>query len=186
MKPVSVAAFGKLYPSFTAMPEEAQQQAVAALNLVPAPCGECEPRTIAQCIEQKQDTHCPVLKKLARRAFRLAGDGKASDMIKVAVNYPDQWFAGLGDGNPVTIHLFQDNESRFAADVHEIQVQLSDIFGEKLVFVVHDDLSEDVSLIGVRARPTWFVNGHRFRGVQSVNALGRFVAYELADKPWDD
>ena len=34
----------------------------------------------------------------------------------------------------------------------------------------------------VRSRPTWFINGHRFRGAQSTTILKRFIEFELADE----
>ena len=68
------------------------------------------------------------------------------------------------------------------SELHRIRARLLEIFGADVEVVTHDDLDEESDRLGVRSRPTWFVNGHRFRGVQSVDGLARFVSYELADE----
>jgi hypothetical protein len=123
------------------------------------------------------------LDTLFERAFGMAKDGANADAIKVAVNYPDFWVEGLGSGVPVNIHLYRDQGGRFAAQTQGVEQGLKKIFNEKLLWTIHEADQVADPALGVRAYPTWFINGHRFRGVQSVNSLARFVEYETGVQP---
>jgi hypothetical protein len=114
--------------------------------------------------------------------MRLAKQDASVDTVKVAVNYPDFWIDGIGEGQAVQIHLFDDADGRFHAETKRVEEGLQNIFGQAIEWTIHG--REDVSAApwGVRSYPTWFINGHRFRGVQSVNSLARFVSHEVADK----
>lgn len=180
-KPTSVVALKQRLPRLEELKDSEMQAVVASLNLVPSPCSMCQGRTAAHCLVDLGWTECRVLGKLADRAIRLAKEGQGVEQIKIAVNYPDQWFPGMGEGTPVQIHLYRDLEGSFARQTEEIRTRVVEIFGEQVEIVTHDDPEEPVGHLDIRSRPTWFVNGHRFRGVQSVNGIARFVSYELTD-----
>ena len=62
---------------------------------------------------------------------------------------------------------------------------LSDLkrkFPEGVAFVVFDEEQPTPEALGVRSRPTWFINGHRFRGAQTAGLLARFIALEVQDQ----
>ena len=122
-----------------------------------------------------------MVNKIAARARRLAEQGMPTDELKVALNYPDLWFADMGEGTPVTVHLYRDEDGPFAKDTRGTQQVLSERFGVRLVWTVHNAGSTPAEELGVRSRPTWFINGHRFRGSQSAQTLGRFINFELLD-----
>ena len=105
------------------------------------------------------------------------------DSIKVSVNYPDFWVEGLGSGSPVEVHLFRDTAGRFESETAAVENGLRSIFGERLKWTIREATEVVDPKLGVRSYPTWFVNGHRFRGVQSVNGLARFVEYESMGTP---
>lgn len=179
-KPVGLDALKKRFPSWSEMPEKALTSAGSAVNLVPGPCVDCGDLPLAHCaIEHPQG--CPVIAKIARRAQRLAERGMPTDELKVAINYPDLWFPELGEGLPVTVHLYRDAEGPFASKTREAQSVLTERFGAQLNWVVHEADVPPPEALGVRSRPTWFINGHRFRGAQSGRTLGRFINFELLD-----
>jgi hypothetical protein len=179
-RPVGLAGILERWPAFGALDLKKQQVVAGALNLVPAPCDACEFRTIAHCATAEPAIECGVLDALFERALRMANQDASVDTVKVAVNYPDFWIAGIGEGLPVQIHLFDDTDGRFHAETKRVKQGLQDIFGQAIEWTVHG--TEDVSAAswGVRSYPTWFINGHRFRGVQSVNGLARFVSHEVS------
>ena len=181
-KPVGIEEIGSRLFAINGLPVEGQRAAVAALNLVPSPCVVCDGMTLAECLVEVGVANCPVLDKLTKRAVRMAKNNASTDLIKVEINYPDLWFPRVGSGKPVTVHLYRDADGRFAEDVNHIRSRLLDIFGADVRVVTHEEVDEESRRLGVRSRPTWFVNGHRFRGVQSVDGLARFVAFELADE----
>ena len=181
--PVGVEALSSRLFSVQELQLDQQRAVVGALNLVPAPCAVCDGKTMAECLVDVGIAQCLVLDKLTKRAVRMAKNGVSTDYIKVEINYPDLWLPRLGTGKPVTIHLYRANKGPFADDVNHIHTRLVEIFGADVQIFLHEDLDEEAARLGVRSRPTWFVNGHRFRGVQSVDGLARFVSYELADEP---
>ena len=154
--------------------------AAAGLNLVPGPCPECEGLPVAHCATQQPDV-CPVVGKIAERAKRLAEQGMPAKELKVAINYPDLWFPDMGEGTPVNINLYRDEDGAFAVETRDAQRILSERFGPRLVWTVHSADAVAPEPIGVRSRPTWFINGHRFRGAQTARTLGRFINFELLD-----
>jgi hypothetical protein len=180
--PVGLAPISVRWPAFIELDLEKQQVVAGALNLVPAPCDVCQFRTIAHCATAEPAIECGVLDTLFQRAVRMAKQGASVDTVKVAVNYPDFWIDGIGDGLTVQIHLFDDANGRFHAETKRVEEGLQNIFGQAIEWTIHG--TEDVSATpwGVRSYPTWFINGHRFRGVQSVNSLARFVSHEVADR----
>ena len=180
-KPTAVDLLTLRLPALQQLQQSEMEAVVASLNLVPSPCSMCPNRTVAHCLVDLGWTECRVLGKLANRAIRLAKDGQGVDQIKIAANYPDTWFLGMGEGKPVQIHLYRDLDGSFARQTEEIRSRIVEIFGDQVSIITHDDKQENVERLGIRSRPAWFVNGHRFRGVQSVNGIARFVSYELAD-----
>ena len=180
-KPTSSKALRRRLPALDLLTQPQMQAVVAALNLVPSPCSMCDTKTAAHCLVDLGLTECGVLTKLSDRAIRLAKEGRDADHIKVAINYPDLWFSEMGRGVPVQIHLYRDLDGRFAVETEAIRAGVLDIFGDQIQIVTHDDLKENVGRLDVRSRPTWFVNGHRFRGLQSINSIARFVSRELDD-----
>ena len=179
-KPIGLAALKTRFPTWRDMAEGPLEAAAAAMNLVPGPCSECDGLPLAHCATQ-QPNKCPVVEKIAQRARSLAEQGMPSEELKVAINYPDLWFPDLGEGLPVTIHLYRDEEGPFAEETRDTQRLLSERFGPRLVWTVHNADSNPPTSLGVRSRPTWFINGHRFRGAQTARTLGRFINFELLD-----
>ena len=59
--------------------------------------------------------------------------------------------------------------------------QMKEKFGDKVRWEVFGKDIEAPERLAVRSRPTWFVNGHRFRGAQSERILARFIALEFMD-----
>ncbi len=182
-KPVSIASIGARWPAFRSLSTPEQQSVAGALNLVPAPCEACEFRTIAHCATAEPAISCAVLDKLYIRAQKLAQEGASVDIVKVAVNYPDFWISGIGEGVPVQVHLFHDEEGRFRTQTEAVEKGLIEAFGKDIEWTKHPKTEPAPEEWDVRSYPTWFINGHRFRGVQSVNSLARFVSYEVSGRP---
>jgi len=179
-KPIGLIALKDRFPAWQNMDVGTLTAAAAAVNLVPGPCSECDGLPLAHCATAKP-TECTVIDKIAARAQRLAEQGMPSDELKVALNYPDLWFPEMGDGIPVNVHLYRDEEGAFSAETRDAQDILSERFGARLAWTVHNADSVPLESIGVRSRPTWFINGHRFRGAQNARTLGRFINFELLD-----
>lgn len=179
-RPIGLTALKERFPAWNDMQEGPLKAAAAAVNLVPGPCAECDDLPLAHCATQ-QPLRCEVVEKIARRAQRLAEKGMPSEELKVAINYPDFWFAGMGEGTPVHIHLYRDENGAFSAETSEAQQLLSKRYGAGLTWTVHNADATSAENLGVRSRPTWFINGHRFRGAQTARTLGRFVNFEILD-----
>jgi hypothetical protein len=179
-KPIGLAALKERFPTWKGMADGPLAAAAAGLNLVPGPCPECEGLPLAHCATQQPDV-CPVVEKIAERAKRLAEQGMPSEELKVAINYPDLWFPDMGEGTPVKIQLYRDEDGAFAVETRDAERLLVERFGAQLVWTVHDADAVAPEPIGVRSRPTWFINGHRFRGAQTPRTLGRFINFELLD-----
>ena len=113
--PIGVEKFSQRYPQLSGLKLSIQQRVVAAANVVPGPCEDCEGRRLAHCMIDKGNA-CLVADRLIGRALLMAKAGADTDQIKAAINYPDHWLAGLGQGEPVTIHLWHDDDGAFASE----------------------------------------------------------------------
>jgi len=181
LKPVPPDRIVQRFQSLRLESKETQLAVVSALNLVAGPCEICDEKPLAHCAVEHGHA-CIVVDRLVDRAIGLAKSGMPVDQLKVAINYPDIWFPGMGEGVPVHMHLFTSDDTPFVEDIVQIQTEISDRFGDEVTWTVHRNDAQRQADLGVRAVPTWFVNGHRFRGLQSARTLGRFVAYELTVK----
>ncbi len=177
-KPIAVAELLKRYPKLKVETVEVHQSVAAAANVVPGPCEACDGLPLAHCVTQ-ESVECPVGDGLIERATRLARSGMDSERLKVAINYPDFWFPDLGEGTPVTVHLWTDGAGLFKAETDAAKRDLEERFGEKVKWVVHAADESAPPHLGVRSRPTWFINGHRLRGAQSARTIGRLIQFEL-------
>lgn len=180
LKPIPVSRLQAIVPALSDRPTSVQQTVVAAINLVPGPCDSCDGAPLAHCLVNAS-AECSVALALVQRAMVLADSGKTGDEVKVAVNYPDLWFPDLGSGVPVTVTLWQDQSGPFGEMTETVRRDISARFGSKVNWSVYDTDIVAPAHLDVRARPTWFVNGHRFRGMQSAETIGRFIGFELIE-----
>lgn len=176
-KPIGVDALLRRFERLQGAAVEHHTAVAAALNVVMGPCEICDGKPLAHCAIDHPSS-CPVVNDLAARAVGLAERGIPAEQIKVAINYPDRWFPKMGRGVPVTIHLWRDAEGSFQAETQETQSALEARFGDSIQWVVHEADAQPPNNLDVRSRPTWFINGHRFRGAHSATSLGRFVQFE--------
>ena len=58
-------------------------------------------------------SECSVLNKMFDRAANLANTGRGTREVKESINYPDVWFAGMGEGKPPRITVYQDESGPF-------------------------------------------------------------------------
>jgi hypothetical protein len=180
-KPISIARLSAFWPALSTLKPRQQRAVTGAVNLTPSPCGSCGDLPIAHCIEREMLGSCTAVDKLLKRAIRMVKAGRDGGQIKAALNYPDIWVPGLGEGTPVQLHLYRDAEGPFHVETSANLEALSAQFGDQIALTIREaDVVPDPS-IGVRSRPTWFINGHRFRGAQTSVTLARFIAFELLD-----
>ena len=180
--PISRVRLREIWPPLKALSEDALRLVAEAVNLIPSPCAECGSIPVAHCLEKGTAETCPVLNKLLERATRLASAGANQRAVKESINYPDVWFDGMGEGTPPTITLYRDENGPLSPKTTEAVDDIRKHFGDKVSLEI---LGADVAApdhLEVRSRPTWFINGHRFRGAQSTTILKRFIEYELTDK----
>lgn len=181
LKPIPPKRLVQRFARLRSESETTQRAVATALNLVAGPCEICEEKPLAHCAVDHGDA-CGVADRLVDRAVVLANSGMPADQLKVALNYPDNWYPGMGEGIPVKIQLFTDTSTPFSEEIDRIQSALNERFRNDISWTVHRTGDSRAKDLGVRAAPTWFINGHRFRGLQSARTLGRFVAYELTVK----
>ncbi len=180
-KPIALTKLRKLWPALDVLDDAQQRTASTAVNITPSPCIECGSLPIAHCLASGKSADCAALSKLLARTIRLTVEGRPSGQIKASINYPDLWIPGLGEGTPVQIHLFRDRNGPFSKETKATLGGLNLRFGTEIAVTISEAEIVPAPGLGVRARPTWFINGHRFRGAQSENTLARFVAFELMD-----
>ena len=180
-RPIARPRLVELWPSLGSLSEPQLQNFSSAVNIMPSPCGECSGLPIAHCLERGNEASKPVLSKLFKRAETLAQLDRPAAQIKAAINYPDTWFDGLGTGTPVHVVLYRDSEGAFASSTSETLEVLQKEFGDSARWSIHDRDVVAPEHIGVRSRPTWFINGHRFRGAQSSRILSRYIGFEILD-----
>ena len=182
-RPVGIDALVARFPVLLAAGTNTRKEVTTAMNVVPGPCGVCDGASLAQCAVS-HPTDCDVADTIAKRAVVLADAGMIADRLKVALNYPDQWFPRLGNGVPVNVTLFTDPSCPFRTETEAIREELVQRFGDKIRWTIQSAATEPPEpRLGVRSTPTWFVNGHRFRGLQSARSLGRFIGFELITEP---
>lgn len=180
LKPVPIQTLIGFVPRLGEKRKDVQQAAVAAMNLVPGPCASCDGTPLAHCLINPA-SQCTVASTLAQRAVALADKGVEGGDLKAALNYPDHWFPDLGSGVPVKVILWRDSAGPFGSETETIRSELADRYGAQVNWVVNDADTSAPEHLDVRARPTWFINGHRFRGMQSAQTLDRFIGYELSE-----
>jgi hypothetical protein len=180
-KPISIDRLMEVWPPIAGLSDTQKRMVSGVVNVTPSPCGGCGDLPIAHCIDRKMFDSCPVMEKLLKRAVRMVRAGRDAGQIRAAINYPDLWVAGLGEGTPVQLHLYRNAEGPFQTETSATLEALSTQFGHQLNVTIREaDIVPEPS-IGVRSRPTWFINGHRFRGAQTSTTLARFIAFELLD-----
>ena len=123
----------------------------------------------------------PVLSKLVRRARLLVLDGASKEEVTASINYPDQWFPGLDKFRGVQVHLYRETDGPFTAITDQTLQAIKRRFPTGVQFTILDQGTPAPEALGVRSRPTWFINGHRFRGSQSADILGRYIQLEVQD-----
>ena len=180
-KPVSRARLRELWPPLKALPEDALRTVAEAVNVIPSPCVECGSIPVAHCFEKVGTESCKVLDKLFKRVTGLAAEGAPQRKVKESINYPDVWFDGMGEGSPAKVTVYRNESGPFNAKTTEAIAEIRKEFGDGVVLDILGTDVEAPANLEVRARPTWFINGHRFRGSQSTTILKRFIQYEIAD-----
>lgn len=181
-KPVSRARLTEMWPALNALTEPQVQLFAEAVNIIPSPCAACGSLPMAHCFDRGQAEDCPVLTKLYTRATQLIRNGTSSRDVKMAINYPDVWFSGMGEGVPPTVTVYLDETGAFSSRTAEVIEELKTTFGDSIQLDVHNAAVQAPANLEVRGRPTWFINGHRFRGSQSPRILKRFIELEIADE----
>ncbi|MGB0641081.1 MAG: hypothetical protein ACPGTU_17215 [Myxococcota bacterium] len=184
-KPVSLAQLKQQWPALEALTIEQQQRFSSTVNLLPAPCEQCDGKTIAKCGTTVDVQTCDGLKRIVRRTI----DGIQAEWSPVEIrqhaNYPDLWFDISRNLSGTNVHLFRDVNGLFAQETETVRAELANRYTEQVQWTIHE-AEDDGHEFGVRSRPTWFINGFRFRGVQSADTLGRFISYEIEDqKRWE-
>ena len=180
-KPVGTAELKTLFPQLSALTTAQVQLVAGVINIVPSPCEPCGDIPLAHCAQAGNITTCGALNKLVSRAVFLTTAGQQAGHVKASVNYPDLWFDDMGSGSPVQVIVYQDAQGGFAKETAEAVSALQGNFGDKIAVTLHDADVAAPAPLGVRSRPTFFINGHRFRGAQTPKTLGRFVAFELME-----
>jgi hypothetical protein len=180
-KPVSLAKLQGRWPQIQSLTVEQNRLFSATFNLLPAPCEQCDGKTLAECGTTTESLSCSGMERIARRTIEGIRAGWAGDRIRLHANYPDLWFEGLEGADGVDLHLYRDADGLFADETEAVRKGLVDNFGTALTWTLHEANEDAPDSLGVRSRPTWFINGFRFRGVQSVNTLTRFIGYEIED-----
>ena len=181
-KPIPRDKLTVLWPPFSELSELQLRAISSVVNVTPSPCIGCGALPIAHCIDRKTVGLCPAMDKLLKRAIRMVKAGHDPGQIKAALNYPDSWVSGLGEGTPVKLHLYRDADGPFRAETAATIKALTAQFGVEVALTIREaDVVPDPSL-GVRSRPTWFINGHRFRGAQTSGTLARYIALDLLDE----
>ena len=180
--PISRDQLKVLWPEIRALDEIEIQEVSRALNTIPGPCESCGNLPIAHCVAKGQDKNCAVIDKLVKRTLKLVCQKQPIKTVKNSINYPDIWFDFPSRGVPVEVRLYRDTEGSFHQETNQVLTELQAQFGHRVLFTIFekDDLADD--RLGVRSRPTWFINGHRFRGVQSPGTLGRYISLEETDQ----
>ena len=180
-KPIERRRLIELRPALGSLTEEQLKRFSSAVNIMPSPCGQCDGLPLAHCVERDKGTDCTVHEKLLERATTLAALDRPIAQIKASINYPDTWFSNMGEGTPVQVTLYRDERGAFQPQTLQTMTALKDEFGDQIQWVVYDAKTQAPDHLGVRARPTWFINGHRFRGSQSARILSRYIAFEVLD-----
>ena len=180
--PISRARLREIWPPLNTLSEDAVRRVAEAVNLIPSPCADCGSIPVAHCFEKGSAEACPVLNKLFERATRLANAGETQKVVKESINYPDVWFDGMGEGTPPKITLYRDESGPFSVKATEAVEDIRTHFGDKVTLEIFGADVAAPDKLEVRSRPTWFINGHRFRGAQSTTILKRFIEFELADE----
>lgn len=180
-KPVDRARLVEMIPAAGSLSTDQIKRFSSAVNIIPTPCEACGTLPIAHCVERGHLSSCAVLEKLLRRAIVLAQDDQPTGHIKAAINYPDLWFAEQGEGIPPRVTIYRDADGPMQDRVAATLQALNEEFGDQIDLRVYDTDVAPPADLGVRSRPTWFVNGHRFRGAQSARVLSRFIKFEILD-----
>lgn len=180
-RPVGTAELKTLFPQLSTLTKAQVQLVAGVINIVPSPCEPCGDIPLAHCAQAGNVATCGALNKLVSRAILLTTAGQQAGHVKASVNYPDIWFDGMGSGSPVQVIVYQDEGGGFAKETAEAVSALQHNFGDKIALTLHGADVTAPAQLGVRSRPTFFINGHRFRGAQTPKTLGRFVAFELME-----
>jgi hypothetical protein len=184
-QPVSIAQLQQQWPSITELPIEQQQLFSATVNLVPAPCESCIGKTIGQCGTSVSTQSCEGMSRIVRRTIAGIQEQRTPSQIRLRANYPDLWVDVDESQAGTNVHLFRDLNGLFSDNTEAVRVGLEQMFAGQIRWSIHE-ADVDGQQFGVRSRPTWFINGFRFRGVQSIGGLSRFIEYELEDsKRWE-
>ena len=179
--PIGRDRLREIWPQLNTLSEDGVKLFAEAVNMMPSPCAGCGSIPIAHCYEQGQAESCPVLNKLFNRATKLASQGSPLRAVKESINYPDVWFDGMGEGKPSQGHRLSRRRWAFSAKTSEDLEDIRKQFGDSILLEVLGSDVDAPARLEVRSRPTWFINGHRFRGSQSTPILKRFIEYELSD-----
>ena len=179
--PIGRDRLREIWPPLSSLSEDGVKLFAEAVNMMPSPCAGCGSIPIAHCYEQGQAESCPVLDKLFDRATKLASKGSPLRTVKESINYPDVWFDGMGEGSPPKVTVYRDEGGPFSAKTSEDIEDIRKQFGDSILLEVLGSDVDAPARLEVRSRPTWFINGHRFRGSQSTPILKRFIEYELSD-----
>ena len=180
-QPVSTAALNKRWPELESLSVDQQRVFSSTFNLLPAPCKGCDGMTIAKCVTAKNVQICDGLARIVRRTLDGIQIERSPSEIKLRANYPDLWFNISRNLKGTHVHLYRDANGLFSQETESIRVELAKRFKDQIEWTIHE-AEEDGQQFGVRSRPTWFINGFRFRGLQSADSLGRFIGYELEDQ----
>jgi len=191
--PVSQADLAAQWPPIHRLKPSAQEVVTTALNLVPGPCEPCaqDHESLARCALRPPTEACKNVRRLIRRATRMAQRGDGIEAVREAVHYPDNWLLYTPDtgemvGPPsagVRVDLWRDASSLWSRVADTTVARLVDRYPGAVRVHIHDLKSPSGLAIGARTTPTWAVAGYRMRGAQSPDALGRLIEREIAHPP---
>ena len=181
-QPVSRDRLRQLWPEFISLDETQLRAMSSVLNTVPTPCSSCGDLPFAHCVDRRATNNCGAIRKLVGRAERMAIAGDPVADIKAAINYPDTWHSEANLVTAPNVDIYRDKAGPFNEATQASIDELRTRYGPSLEVREYDITTDPSASLGVRSRPTWFINGHRFRGAQSLNALTRFIDLELADQ----
>jgi len=180
-KPISRERLKALWPQLAALTDTQLMNVSNAVNSVPAPCGDCNELPIAHCADRKGVGSCAVVSKLIERAIRNSVSGQSRPEVKASINYPDLWGPYEEKEGLVSVVLYRHLGGPATEQVNATLEALRPEFAQNAELTIHGNDVEPSPELGVRSRPTWFINGHRFRGTQSAETLARFIRLEVLD-----
>ena len=202
---VPLESLSQLIPASKDLGLEKQKRLWSLLHLINSPC-EAESGSVLLSLKEGTCTGSAILQKRALRYLE-----KNDDELIDALTVPDSWFSHAEQGEEyVTVELWIEEE--FAAQdqvlsrlkqIHDarLRICIRDSYQVKqdgLLLPVGQELSEISSLYSqnvngevrcsdqlsqhVRSSPTWFIDGFRLRGLQSVGSIQRLILLSQKDR----